>query len=40
MIEPGPTWRDDVGLTVHAMFSVQEGGIYWAVKGIIKYTLL
>lgn len=35
-IEPGPTWRDDVGLTVHATFNVQEGRIYCALKGIVS----
>jgi len=34
--EPGPPWRVDVELTVHAMFNVQEGGIYWALKGIVS----
>jgi hypothetical protein len=30
VIEPGPMWRDDVGLTVLAIFNVQGGGIKWA----------
>jgi hypothetical protein len=36
MIEPGPPWRDAVGLTVYAMFNVKEGGTYWASKGIVN----
>jgi hypothetical protein len=35
VFEPGPTWRDEVGLTVHTTFNVQEGGMYWTLKRIV-----